>query len=110
MKKFCLLIILILFSSPLVTAQGCCEGNGCNTPPATPSINTSTGGGSEVLGSIDPNDLIPPDAIGDKGWIRRDKDLPFTLLFENLPAQRVEVITSLGPNVNTTSFEFVLVI
>lgn len=63
-----------------------------------------------VEGPIDPNDLIPPAAVGDKGWVRRDDNvLPFQLLFENLPAatlpaQRVVVTVPLGANVDYSSF------
>ena len=86
MKKIFSTFIFVLHVT-FIWSQTCCVGTGCNTFPSPSQDNNCIGckGGPTSRGSIDPNDLIPPDAIGDKGWIRRDKDLPFTLLFENLP-------------------------
>ena len=66
-------------------------------------------GGPDVQGPIDPNDLIPPASVGDQGWIRRDQELPFRVLFENLPAatlaaQQVVIVVPLMANVDYGSF------
>ncbi|MBI1226855.1 MAG: hypothetical protein GC192_16605 [Bacteroidetes bacterium] len=63
-----------------------------------------------LYGSQDPNDIIPPDAVGPEGWIRKDQLLPFVVHFENLstataPAARVEVTLQFGSTEDLTAFE-----
>ncbi len=100
-----------MITSPLV-GQVCCGGPGCTDmpSPSSPANNCiGCGGGAEVIGPIDPNELIPPASVGDKGWIRKDNTLGFRILFENLPAaalraQAVYITLPLGPNVDPNSF------
>lgn len=101
----CLMIIPTLNMYSQIKVRGessCCVGPNCqnDSPPPVPDP-TCIGCLSiivEVIGSYDPNDIIPPNSCGEEGWIRKDRNLGFTVQFENDPdmataaAQRVEVI------------------
>ncbi|MCB9340207.1 MAG: pilin [Lewinellaceae bacterium] len=90
---------------PIPCIGNCCTG-GCDGGDG----GAGGSGHTVIKGAIDPNDLIPPASVGDKGWVRRDDNvLPFQLLFENLPAatlpaQRVVVTVPIGANVDYSSF------
>ena len=36
-----------------------------------------------TVSSFDPNEIIGPDGFGDKGWIQKINEIPYTILFEN---------------------------
>ena len=39
--------------------------------------------GVSAVSSFDPNEMIGPDGFGDKGWIVKLNEMPYTILFEN---------------------------
>lgn len=39
--------------------------------------------GVNTVSSFDPNEMIGPDGFGEKGWIQKLNDMPYTVLFEN---------------------------
>ena len=113
-NTFIPLLYFILLSG-IITGQECqppCD-NGCCEPPCKPDPPCldcgSDGSIVPVVTSKDPNDIIPPKGIGDKNWIRKDWELNYTVLFENLPtasaaAQRVEVKLPVLENVDLSSY------
>jgi gliding motility-associated-like protein len=63
-----------------------------------------------VVSSCDPNEILGPVGYGDKRFVSKEEDLPFTIFFENdpvfatAPAQRVVVRQQLDPNFDPASF------
>lgn len=62
--------------------------------------------------SFDPNEMIGPDGFGDKGWIPKFNEIPYTVLFENkaeatAPAHDVFITDTLDlSKFNLTEFGF----
>jgi hypothetical protein len=81
-------------------------------PPApyspTPGGWGAASGGTDVLGSLDPNDKLTV-GFGDRGFIGPDTRLHYTIRFENmtnaaLPAFRVTVTDQLSPDLDWSTF------
>jgi RHS repeat-associated protein/uncharacterized repeat protein (TIGR01451 family) len=65
---------------------------------------------TDVVSSLDPNDIIGPAGFGADGFIRPDQTLPYTITFENrstatAPAQTVVITQQLDPDLDFTTFE-----
>jgi hypothetical protein len=114
--RWTLISILILFNFTGSLWSQSCTDDPCPNPPCAPSppcllppCNQVPQSGADLINSLDPNDIIPPNGIPDEGWIRKDRELTYMILFENLPtatasAQRVEVTVSLEPTVDYGAF------
>jgi subtilase family serine protease len=63
-----------------------------------------------VVGAVDPNDIIGPTGAGDGRWVARTDLLPYRIRFENdpkkanAPAQVVTISQTLDPDVDRRSF------
>ncbi len=68
--------------------------------------------GVDTAASLDPNEMIGPDGFGDKGWIPKLNEMPYTILFENkaeatAPAHDVFITDTLDLSVfNISKFGF----
>lgn len=65
----------------------------------------------QMVNSIDPNDILGPEGIGDENWVTPDTSLPFTIRFENYaeataPAQEIIVHSTLDADLDWTTFQF----
>lgn len=65
----------------------------------------------QMVNSIDPNDILGPEGIGDDHWVTADTPLPFTVRFENYaaataPAQEILVHAALDADLDWTTFQF----
>ena len=66
---------------------------------------------SDVVASLDPNDIIGPAGFGNKNWIATPQVLPYTIYFENeakkatAPAVQVTVTQQLNPEIDVDTFE-----
>lgn len=65
----------------------------------------------QMVNSIDPNDILGPEGLGDDHWVTSDTSLPFTVRFENYaqataPAQEILVHSTLDADLDWTTFQF----
>lgn len=101
-KKIWLLFLLSFCSITLGVAQlssPCDPPPPADFPPSPPPAPPPGSGSGKIpfVAGFDPNQIVPPNSLGEEGWIRRDQFLPFMVTFENdpeqatAPAQRVEI-------------------
>lgn len=65
----------------------------------------------QVVNSIDPNDILGPEGIGQENWVTPDSSLPFKIRFENYaeataPAQEIVVHSALDADLDWSTFAF----
>lgn len=65
----------------------------------------------EVVNSVDPNDILGPEGVGDEHWVSSAEALAFTIRFENwaaatAPAQEVVVQAALDDGLDWSTFRF----
>lgn len=65
---------------------------------------------TEVISSLDPNEIIGPDGIGEKAWVSVNDRLPYTVTYENdrsatAPAKFVKVIAPIDPKMDPATFQ-----
>jgi hypothetical protein len=66
---------------------------------------------TEIVASVDPNDILGPAGFGPEGWIASDTDLLYTIRFENLasasaPAQEIRITQPLDADLEDASIDF----
>ncbi len=109
----------MLFAFPLFS-QSDCDPNPCTTGCCTPDCDKEKPpcagcdpddkeSEAEMAEALDPNDIIGPNGVGAKGWIRKNRKLSYMVLYENqdtatAPAQRVEINVKLGQHVDYDKF------
>ena len=65
---------------------------------------------NDIVGSLDPNDMIGPEGYGDRKWVAISQTLPYRIRFENdslkasAPAQRVSVSQQFDTSVDIRAF------
>lgn len=88
----------------------------CNPQPATkpesptPDIPTNpiNESSTNVVASLDPNDIIGPSGFGTEGWLATPQLLPYTIRFENIgdiAAVLVNITHTLDSDVDLDTFE-----
>lgn len=74
-----------------------------------PCVENCDGPGTEVVGSVDPNDIVGPAGAGDERWVALTDSLDYVINFENdpdfatAPAQVVTIRQDLDPTVDARS-------
>ncbi len=68
------------------------------------------GDSTEVITSLDPNEIIGPDGVPDKAWVSINDRLPYTVLYENAksasaPAKYVKVTAPIHVNMDPGTFQ-----
>lgn len=107
-----LVIALFCFSQTIFFAQNSCSPGDPNGDPGGGVPPPGTGWDFPVVQSYDPNDIVPPEAVGTEGWVRRDVLLPFMLRCENhpdsatAPVQEAWFYLPFHPNVDASRFQF----
>lgn len=85
------------------------NGNGGSQKPPkwlAPLITFIT----EVISSLDPNEIIGPEGVGDKKWVSINDRLPYTVTYENdksatAPAKFVKVVVPIHGKMDPSSFQ-----
>lgn len=65
---------------------------------------------TEVIASLDPNEIIGPDGVGERSWVSINDRLPYTITYENdksatAPAKFVKVIAPIHGKMDPASFQ-----
>ena len=93
----------------LIKSQGLCREPNIGTRKKRKPVDENTAE-TEVLGSIDPNEIIGPDGVPGKKWVSVHDQLPYTILYENdstasAPARVVRITKPIEPKEDPTTLQ-----